>query len=138
MSLSDNRINMPIQYINTYFNLDIDNLPRSLVLRRIVYSQEIILPTRTVYSQEIILPTRTVYSQEIILPTFTEKNLMIPDDAVCGISLEKKPDCITSCGHHFFRAEITKWLEQQKNECKKMSCPTCRAEITQVFVIQNK
>ena len=126
MSLSDNRINMPIQYINTYFNLDIDNLPRSLVLRRIVYSQE------------IILPTRTVYSQEIILPTFTEKNLMIPDDAVCGISLEKKPDCITSCGHHFFRAEITKWLEQQKNECKKMSCPTCRAEITQVFVIQNK
>ena len=126
MSLSDNRINMPIQYINTVFNLDIDNLPRSLVPRRIVYSQE------------IILPTRTVYSQEIILPTFTEKNLMIPDDAVCGISLEKKPDCITSCGHHFFRAEITKWLEQQKNECKKMSCPTCRAEITQVFVIQNK
>ncbi len=120
MSLSDNRINMPIQYIYTVFNHDIDNLPRSLV-----------------YSQEIILPTRTVYSQEIILPTFTETNLMIPDDAVCGISLEKKPDCQTSCKHHFCRAEITKWLEQQKNECKKMSCPTCRAEITQVFVIKN-
>ena len=65
----------------------------------------------------------SVSNEEILLPP------LIQDDAECGISFEK-PDCRISCGHYFCRAEITRWFEQQKNERKKMTCPTCRAEIT--------
>jgi len=87
-----------------------------------------------IYRYNDILPYIT--SPEITLPTFVEQELMIPDDAVCGISFEQ-PDCITSCGHHFCRADITRWLEQKKNECNKMTCPTCRTVITRVLVIKN-
>ena len=73
--------------------------------------------------------------EEPELPTFVEQELLIPDDAVCGISFEL-PDCCTSCYHHFCRAEITKWLEQKKREKSNMTCPTCRTKITQVFVIK--
>ena len=88
-----------------------------------------------IYRYNDILPYIT--SPEITLPTFTEQELLIPDDAVCGITFEK-PNCITSCSHYYCRAAITTWLEQQKNECKKMTCPTCRTEITQVFVAKNR
>ncbi len=69
---------------------------------------------------------------EIVLPAFIEQEVVIPDDAVCGITFEK-PDCRTPCGHHFCRAEITKWLKQQKKEHDKMTCPSCRAGITSVI-----
>lgn len=80
---------------------------------------------------------RPFASQEIELPSFTEQEIVIAEDAVCGISFEP-PDCRTSCGHHFCRAEITRWFEQRKHEMCKMSCPTCRAEITTVVVAKNK
>ena len=70
---------------------------------------------------------------EIVLPAFIEQELVIPDDAVCGITFEK-PDCCTPCGHHFCRAEITRWLKQQKKKHKKMTCPSCRGLITEVSV----
>jgi len=76
------------------------------------------------------------FHEEILMPVFVEQEFVIPDDAVCGISFEL-PNCRTSCGHYFCRAEITRWLEDRKNVCKKMTCPTCREEITQVFVIKN-
>ena len=79
----------------------------------------------------------SVSHEEIVLPPFVEQEILFPEDAVCGITFEK-PDCKTSCAHYFCRAEITKWLEQQKNECKKMACPTCRAAISQVLVAKNK
>jgi hypothetical protein len=63
-----------------------------------------------------------------LLPTFVEQEFLIPDDAVCGITFEI-PECCTPCGHYFCRAEITRWLKQQKKEVKKMTCPTCCAEI---------
>jgi len=90
-----------------------------------------------IYNYNDFLSSRIISSQEKVLTTFTEQELMIPEDAVCGISFEI-PNCQTSCGHHFCRAEITRWLEQQKNEIKKLSCPTCRTEITAVFVAKNK
>jgi hypothetical protein len=74
--------------------------------------------------------------EEIELPTFVEQELLIPDDAVCGISYET-PDCRTYCNHYFCREELTKWLEQQQNNNCKMTCPICRSEITQVFVVEN-
>ena len=74
--------------------------------------------------------------EEPELPTFVEQELLIPDDAVCGISFEL-PDCCTSCYHYFCRAEITKWLEQKKREKSNMTCPTCRTKITRVFVVKN-
>jgi len=66
---------------------------------------------------------------EIVLPAFIEQEFLIPDDAVCGITFEI-PECCTPCGHYFCRAEITRWLKQQKKELKKMTCPTCRTGIT--------
>jgi len=87
-----------------------------------------------IYRYNDILPYIT--SQEITLPTFVEQELMIPDDAVCGISFDT-PNCRTSCDHHFCRAEITIWLKQKKREKSQMSCPTCRTVITQVFVDKN-
>jgi hypothetical protein len=69
---------------------------------------------------------------KLVLSAFVEQEILNPDDHVCGITYEK-PDCITSCGHHFCRAEITRWLEQQKKKLKKMTCPMCRAEITDVI-----
>lgn len=85
----------------------------------------------SVSNEEIVLPP-LISDDEIVLPAFVEQEFLIPDDAECGISFEK-PDCRTSCGHYFCRAEITRWLEQQKNERKKMTCPTCRAEIINVI-----
>ncbi len=79
----------------------------------------------------------SVSHEEILLPAFVEQEIVIPEDTVCGITFEK-PDCRTSCNHYFCRDAITTWLEQQKNECKKMACPTCRAAISQVLVAKNK
>ncbi len=122
-NIEDN--NYIINYIHTYndLHLPIYNLPQInndiniLEILRIIYGR----------NQHV----------EFLLPSFTEQDMVIPDDAECGITFEK-PNCRTSCGHHFCRADITKWLEQQKNECKKMSCPTCRAEITNVFVAKTE
>lgn len=80
---------------------------------------------------------RPIVSQEIVLPTFIEQEIVFADDAECGISFDS-PNCRTSCGHYFCHAEITRWLEQRKNEMSKMSCPTCRTEINTVFVAKNK
>jgi hypothetical protein len=73
-----------------------------------------------------------ISDNEIVLPAFIEQEFLIPDDAVCGITLEK-PECCTPCGHYFCRAEITRWLKKQKKELNKMTCPTCRAEIADVI-----
>ena len=90
-----------------------------------------------IYNYNDFMSSRIISSQEEVLPTFTEQELMIPDDAECGISFEP-PNCRTSCGHYFCRSEITKWLEQKKNENSKMTCPTCRIEITTIFIAKNK
>jgi hypothetical protein len=96
---------------------------------------EIVLPS--LISDDELVFSSLISDEKILLPTFTEQELLIPDDAECGITFEK-PDCRTSCAHHFCRADITKWLEQQKNEGKKMTCPTCRATISEVLVAKNK
>lgn len=67
----------------------------------------------------------------IFLPRFVEEEIEISEDAKCGITFER-PDCITSCGHFFCRADITTWLEKQKNEGRKMTCPSCRSIVTKV------
>jgi hypothetical protein len=74
----------------------------------------------------------SISHDEIVLPAFIEQEFVIPDDAVCGITFEK-PDCCTPCGHHFCRAAITRWLKQQKEDHKKITCPACRAEFTVVI-----
>jgi hypothetical protein len=79
----------------------------------------------------------SVSHEEILLPAFVEQEIVIPEDAVCGITFEK-PDCRSSCNHYFCCTAITTWFEQQKNECKKMTCPTCRNKISQVLVTKNK
>lgn len=130
ISLFDNRIetNQNHNIINYIYNYDDVNRP--------IYN---LPPINT--DINILELLRTIYvrnpSQEILLPTFTEQEMLILDDAECGITFES-PNCITSCGHYFCRADITRWFEQQKNECKKMTCPTCRTEITSVFVAKNK
>ena len=90
-----------------------------------------------IYSYNNHLQHRPLASQEITLPTFIAHDMLIPNEAQCGISFEQT-NCITSCGHYFCREEITRWLEQQKNEMSKMTCPTCRTEITTVVVAKNK
>ena len=100
-----------------------------------VSNEEILLPP-LISDDETVLPP-LISDDEIVLSAFVEQEFLIPDDAECGISFES-PNCRTSCGHYFCRADITIWLEQQKNEYKKMTCPTCRAEITRVFVAKNK
>ena len=90
-----------------------------------------------IYSYNNHLQPRPFASQEITLPTFIAQDMLIPNEAQCGISFEP-PNCITSCGHYFCREEITRWFEQQKNEISKMSCPICRTEITAVVVAKNK
>ena len=91
---------------------------------------EIVLPS-LISDDELVFPS-LISDEKILLPTFVEQEFLIPDDAVCGITFEK-PDCCTPCAHHFCRAAITIWLKQQKKEHKKMTCPTCRAEITDVI-----
>jgi hypothetical protein len=90
------------------------------------------LHNRNLYNHNRRLPLTPLISDEIVLPAFLEQEFLISDDAVCGITFEK-PDCCTPCGHHFCRAEITRWLKQQKKEHKKMTCPTCRTEIKDVI-----
>jgi hypothetical protein len=81
-----------------------------------------------------LFPARqSVLHQEILLPVFIKQEVVIPEDAVCGISFEP-PNCRTSCNHYFCCDAITTWLEKQKNECKKMLCPMCRTEITSIKV----
>ena len=116
-----------------YININISNERFiSFFTNRIVENQYII---NYIYSYN--LPYRPLASQEIVLPTFIEQEFMIPDDAECGISFDT-PNCRTSCGHYFCRPEITRWLEQRKNEKSKMTCPTCRIEITTIFIAKNK
>lgn len=117
-----------------YININLSNERFMSLFNNIEETQYI---NHYIYRYNDILPYITISSQEITLPTFTEQQLMIPDDTVCGISFEQ-PDCRTSCGHHFCRAEITKWLEQKKREKSQMSCPTCRKVITQVLVVKNE
>ena len=123
--------NYIINYIYNYndLHLPIYNLPPTNTNININININILETLRTIYNRNP--------NQEILLPTFIEQQIVIPDDAECGISFES-PNCRTSCGHYFCRADITIWLEQQKNEYKKMTCPTCRAEITRVFVAKNK
>jgi len=109
--------------------------PSLLAILSSFYRDERVLPP-LISDDELVLPP-LISDERILLPTYVEQELLIPDDAECGITLEK-PDCRTSCAHYFCRADITKWLEQQKNEDKKMTCPSCRAEITQVLVAKNK
>ena len=129
ISLFDNRIEENrnfniINYIN-YYDYQINNHTNISVPRRISeYRYPVSLETWS------SLPRLT--HDEIVLPAFIEQQFLIPDDAVCGITLEK-PECCTPCGHYFCRAEITRWLKQQKKELKKMTCPTCRAEIAVVI-----
>jgi hypothetical protein len=96
---------------------------------------EIVLPS-LISDDELVFPP-LISDERILLPIYVEQELLIPDDAVCGITFEK-PDCRTSCAHYFCRTAITTWLEQQKNECKKMTCPSCRDAISQVLVAKNK
>ena len=100
-----------------------------------LYHDEIVLPP-LISDDEIVLPP-LISDEKILLPTFVEQEFLFPDDVVCGITFEK-PDCKTSCAHYFCRTAIITWLEQQKNECKKMACPSCRAIISEVLVAKNK
>jgi hypothetical protein len=95
-----------------------------------ISNDEIMLPP-LISDDELVLPP-LISEDELVLPAFVEQEFLIPEDAVCGITFEK-PDCCTPCGHHFCRAEITRWLKQQKNEHRKMTCPICRAEIPVVI-----
>ncbi len=119
ISLFDNRIeeNYTYNIINYIYNYD-EQIRNSQLLGR--------------YQSPLYRYT-PIYHDEIVLPAFVEQELVIPDDAVCGITFEK-PDCRTSCGHLFCRAEITRWLEQQKNLNREMTCPSCRGLITEVSV----
>jgi len=119
----DHQIYIDINLSNERFISLFNNIEETQYINHYIYRYNDILPYIT--------------SLERTLPTFTEQELMIPDDAVCGISLET-PNCITSCGHHFCRADITRWIEQKKNEKSQMTCPTCRTEITQIFVAKNR
>jgi hypothetical protein len=100
-----------------------------LVFPPLISDDELVFPP-LISDDELVFPP--LISDEIVLPAFVEQEFLIPDDAVCGITFEK-PDCCTLCAHYFCRAEITRWLKQQKKEHKKMTCPTCRAEIPVVI-----
>jgi hypothetical protein len=95
-----------------------------------ISNDEIVLPP-LISDDELVFPP-LISEDELVLPAFVEQEFLIPEDAVCGITFEK-PDCCTPCGHHFCRAEITRWLKQQKKEHKKMTCPSCRGEIPVVI-----
>ena len=138
-----------INYIHNYdrnepnrniYNRNLYNLeprPSLSLLNRwsSISRDEIVLPP-LISDDELVFPP-LISDDEILLPAFVEQELLIPDDAECGITFEK-PDCRTSCAHYFCRADITRWFEQQKNEDRKMTCPTCRATISQVLVAKNK
>jgi len=122
-SIEENRNNI-INYIHNYD-------------RYLRYSyRNIFNPIRPILYTYSSLPP-LISDDELVFPTFVEQEILIPDDAECGISFEL-PNCRTSCGHYFCRAEITRWLEQRKNEKSKMTCPTCRIEITTIFIAKNK
>jgi hypothetical protein len=89
----------------------------------------------SISNDEIVLPS-LISDDELVLPAFVEQEFLIPEDAVCGITFEK-PDCCTPCGHYFCRAEITRWLKQQKNLNREMTCPSCRGLITKVSICKN-
>jgi len=117
-----------------YININLSNERFMSIFNNRIYDDHII---NYIYSYDSYIPSRHfAFNEEILLPAFIEQEFVIPEDAVCGITFEI-PNCRTSCGHHFCRAEITRWFEQQKNECKKMSCPTCRSKINSVLCIKN-
>jgi len=97
-----------------------------------ISNDEIVLPP-LISDDELVFPS-LISDDELVLPAFVEQEFLIPEDAVCGITFEK-PDCCTPCGHHFCRAEITRWLKQQKNLNREMTCPSCRAEIPVVIPV---
>jgi hypothetical protein len=125
MQTNDNTINYINNYIIDNRYLNEINLIISPYIINYIYRDLYELP-----QFNFIIPV----SRPILLPRFVEANIEIPENAVCGITFER-PDCKTSCGHYFCRVDLTTWLENQKNECKKMTCPSCRADITQVFVL---
>jgi hypothetical protein len=140
ISLFNNRIEIRhnpyiINYIHNYNRNLYDIIPMGhglslLATRSSISNDEIVLPP-LISDDELVFPP-LISDDELVLPAFVEQEFVIPDDAVCGITFEK-PDCCTPCGHYFCRAEITRWLKQQKKEHKKMTCPTCRTEIKDVI-----
>jgi hypothetical protein len=116
-------------------NLHNRNLHNRNLHNRNLYNPRVclsLLGTWNPFSRDEIVFKPLISDEQILLPTFVEQEFLIPDDAVCGITFEI-PECCTPCGHYFCRAEITRWLKQQKKELKKMTCPTCRTGITDVI-----
>lgn len=56
-----------------------------------------------------------------------EKDEMIESLSICEVCLDRKRDCVLSCGHLFCSSCISGLLEKV--------CPTCRVEIKSVHKV---
>ena len=118
-------------------------IPRRVPVRRV---NELVLNLSPLFEREVDVEMVEVAPvprrQRVPVPKKVTKVLKkadlsqtMPDVcSICQEMYEKKDSVTTNCNNHFCVSCFTQWMTTKQTSCELVSCPLCRAQVTQVVM----